>query len=235
MNSHARAPALAHVREWVFDLDNTLYPRHCDLFGQIDVKMTAYVSRLTGLPAGEARTLQKRLYLEHGTTLNGLMREFDIDPRAYLAEVHDIDYSVIPTDARLGTAIAALPGRKHLFTNGDVAHAERTLSALGFGPLFDATFDIVAADFEPKPSLGAYRRFLREHVVDPTRAAMFEDLPRNLEPAKSLGMATVLVVPVDGPYLGSEAWEQADGSETHIDHVTSDLAGFLGNAILANG
>jgi len=234
MTAHPHAPAFAHVREWVFDLDNTLYPRHCDLFGQIDVRMTAYVSRLTGLAHEEARGLQKRLYFEHGTTLNGLMSEFDIDPHAYLAEVHDIDYSVIPNDARLGRAIASLPGRKHIFTNGDVAHAEKTLTALGIAAVFDATFDIVAANFEPKPSIGAYRRFVHDRRIDPVRAAMFEDLPRNLEPAKSLGMATVLVVPATGPHHASEAWERADGSETHIDHVTGDLAGFLSDAIPAH-
>ncbi len=159
----AFAPVFAHVTDWVFDLDNTLYPRHCDLFGQIDVRMTAYVARLTGLSREDARVLQKRLYRYHGTTLNGLMAEYDIDPRRFLTEVHDIDYSVVPADPRLGEAISALSGRKHIFTNGDIAHAEKTLAALGFAAAFDATFDIVAADFEPKPAIGAYRRFLSGH------------------------------------------------------------------------
>ena len=128
-------------------------------------------------------------------------------------------------------AIAALPGRKHVFTNGDIAHAERTLAALGFGEVFDATFDIVAAAFEPKPRIGAYERFVREHGVEPSRAVMFEDLPRNLEPAKVLHMTTVLVVPAEGPHRASESWEIAAGDESHIDHVTTDLAAFLRAAI----
>jgi putative hydrolase of the HAD superfamily len=227
MNQSKRPAPFAHVRDWVFDLDNTLYPRHCDLFGQIDLRMTAYVSRLTGLEHAPARVLQKQLYREHGTTLNGLMNEYGIDPHHFLADVHDIDYSAVPGDPRLGQAIAALPGRKLIFTNGDVRHAENTLGALGFAKVFDATFDIIAARFEPKPNRSAYDRFLGDHRVDPKQAAMFEDLPRNLEPAKQIGMATVLVVPASGPHANSETWEVAKGDEDHIDHVTDDLAGFL--------
>jgi putative hydrolase of the HAD superfamily len=217
----------AHVRDWVFDLDNTLYPRRCDLFGQIDLRMTDYVQRLTGLERDAARRLQKELYRDHGTTMNGLMHRYSIDPHEYLAHVHDIDYSVVPADPALGAAIRSLPGRKHVFTNGDVAHAQRALAALGIADAFDAMFDIVAAGFEPKPGRGAYERFLAAHGVTPGGAAMFEDLPRNLEPAKALGMVTVLVVPDDGPDPGSEAWEAHGADADHVDHVSDDLAAFL--------
>jgi len=224
------------IVEWVFDLDNTLYPRHCDLFGQIDLRMTAYVARLTGLEADAARLLQKRLYRDHGTTLAGLMREFAIDPHHYLADVHDIDYSALRPDPALGAAIAGLPGRKHIFTNGDTAHAERTLRAVGIDiSHFDSLFDIVRADFEPKPARAPYERFLKRHAVDPARAAMFEDMPRNLEAAKALGMTTVLVVPREGAHPDAEAWEHAGAADPHIDHVTDDLAGWLGRWQRASG
>jgi putative hydrolase of the HAD superfamily len=216
-----------HVTDWVFDLDNTLYPRHHDLFAQIDARMTGYVSRLTGLARADARVLQKRLYRDHGTTLAGLMAEYRIDPHAYLADVHDIDYRAIAPDPGLGRAIADLPGRKHIFTNADEAHAERTLAVLGFGPVFDATFDIVAADFAPKPSAIAYERFLAAHRVDARAAAMFEDMPRNLQVPKALGMVTVLVIPAKGLPKGAEAWEFEGGDAPHVDHRTADLAAFL--------
>ena len=234
MKNPAKAVSFAHVTDWVFDLDNTLYPRHYDLFSQIDRRMTGYVSRLTGLERDEARALQKRLYREHGTTLAGLMEEYAIDPHAYLADVHDIDYSAIPPHPELGEAIASLPGRKHIFTNGDMRHAMNTLEALGFPRHFDAMFDIVAAGFEPKPRQIAYERFVTAHGVDPFRAAMFEDMPRNLEVPKALGMVTVLIVPQAEKEHGAEAWELAGHDDPHIDHVADDLAHFLGK-ILADG
>lgn len=234
MQAHHPASGFRHVTDWVFDLDNTLYSRHHDLFSQIDWRMTGYVSRLTGLSLEEARLLQKRLYRQHGTTLAGLMAEYDINPQSYLADVHDIDYSKIPANPQLGKAIAALPGRKHIFTNADVPHAERTLEVLGFGPVFDGKFDIVAADFAPKPEAIAYQRFLLAHGVEARLAAMFEDMPRNLEVPKSLGMVTVLVVAPDGGLHGAEPWESEGSSATHIDHVTADLSGFLKQAIAQN-
>ncbi|MGZ8400393.1 MAG: pyrimidine 5'-nucleotidase, partial [Methyloceanibacter sp.] len=34
--TETRASGFDHVEAWVFDLDNTLYPADCNLFGQID-------------------------------------------------------------------------------------------------------------------------------------------------------------------------------------------------------
>ena len=234
MTQEEASGPFGHICEWVFDLDNTLYPRHVDLFGQIDWRMTAYVARLTGLSSEQARALQKKLYRDHGTTLAGLMAEYRIDPHDYLADVHDIDYTVLDPHPELGAAIAALPGRKHIFTNGDTVHAENTLSALGIAGHFDATFDIVAADFEPKPQRGAYERFIASHRLDPREAVMFEDMSRNLETAKAFGMTTVLVQPVTGGNHGAEAWELDGRDEPHIDHATDDLEGFL-KAVKAPG
>lgn len=219
------------VDEWIFDLDNTLYPRDADLFSQIDWKMTDFVERLTGLPRDEARKLQKDLYRDHGTTLNGLMNEYDIDPHAYLEAVHDIDYSPLSPHPELARIIKQLPGRKHIFTNGDVPHAEKTLQALGFEPFFDSMFDIVAADFSPKPHRRAYERFLAQHVVHPECAAMFEDMPRNLSVPKTMGMRTVLVVPSAISSHKGEAWEVPASGDGHIDAVTDDLERFLANVL----
>ena len=221
------AADFAHVTDWVFDLDNTLYPRHTDLFSQIDRNMTAFVAELLQLPHDEAREIQKRYYRDHGTTLQGLMRNHGIDVDAFLERVHDIDYSWVSPDPALGEAIRALPGRKFIFTNGDTRHAERTARALGILDHFDDIFDIVAADLVPKPAAETYDKFLGLHRVDATHAAMFEDLPRNLTVPRALGMKTILIVPRNLDETFCESWESEGREGDQIDHITDDLAGFL--------
>ncbi|MFC3723310.1 pyrimidine 5'-nucleotidase [Neoaquamicrobium sediminum] len=226
----------AHVTDWVFDLDNTLYPHHSNLFSQIDVKMTAYVSELLQLPRDEARVLQKDLYREYGTTLNGLMARHGIDPDDFLNKVHDIDYSWVDPNPALGDAIRTLPGRKFIFTNGDRGHAERTARQLGILDHFNDIFDIVAADLTPKPARETYDKFVGLHRVDTAHAVMFEDLARNLAVPKALGMTTVLIVPNNFELTFSEIWERDADNEDDVDYVTDDLAGFLTriNAALAH-
>ncbi len=224
------------IDTWVFDLDNTLYPRHCDLFAQIDVLMTGYVSKLTGLERTEARKLQKDLYRDYGTTLRGLMEQHGIDPHDFLGVVHDIDYSPLPKNPKLGEMLSQLPGRKLIYTNGSVAHAENTLAAIGIGhELFERIFDIVASDFEPKPHAGPFAKFLKEHDVDGSRSAMFEDLPRNLEPAKANGMVTVLITPQNAGDFQVESWEHVEANEPYIDHQTDDLNQFLETVLQSLG
>jgi putative hydrolase of the HAD superfamily len=218
----------AHVSDWVFDLDNTLYPHHTNLFAQIDVKMTSYISDLLSLSRDEARKVQKQFYLDFGTTLKGLMERHAIDPDDFLEKVHDIDYSWITPDPVLGAAIRELPGRKFIFTNGDRRHAERTARALGVLDHFDDIFDIVAARLNPKPARETYELFLLTHGVDPKAAVMFEDLARNLAVPKALGMATVLIVPRNFEPTYSEIWERDPLNEDDVDFVTDDLSSFLG-------
>lgn len=219
--------SFAHVTDWVFDLDNTLYPHHTNLFSQIDVRMTAYVSELLQLPREDARKLQKELYQQYGTTLAGLMARHDIDPNDFLNKVHDIDYSWLSPDLALGEAIKALPGRKFIFTNGDRGHAERAAGRLGILEQFDDIFDIVAADLMPKPAQQTYDKFLALHRVAGPNAAMFEDLARNLIVPKALGMQTVLIVPNNFEPTFSEIWERDPAFDDAVDFVTDDLAGFL--------
>ena len=221
------------VTEWVFDLDNTLYPRHCDLFAQIDWKMTDYVADLLSLEKDEARKLQKDLYRSHGTTLRGLMERYHIDPHDFLDKVHDIDYSPVDPNPALGEIIAALPGRKHIFTNGDVPHARRTTDRLGITEHFDKVFDIVASELEPKPAEGPYVKFLDNHQVDPAAAAMFEDMPRNLDVPKKFGMRTVLITPANGSQHNAEAWEHEVTEHSSIDFSTDHLDGFLADVLEA--
>jgi putative hydrolase of the HAD superfamily len=215
------------IRDWVFDLDNTLYPHHSNLFSQIDVRMTAYVAELLKLSREDARILQKELYKEYGTTLNGLMLRHNIDPDDFLQKVHDIDYSWVAPNPSLGEAIKALPGRKFIFTNGDRAHAERAATQLGILDEFDDIFDLIAAKLTPKPARETYDRFIDLHKVVGSNAAMFEDLARNLTVPKQLGMTTVLIVPRNFEPTFSEIWERDAEFEDAVDFVTDDLEAFL--------
>ncbi|MCX5516616.1 pyrimidine 5'-nucleotidase [Kaistia algarum] len=217
----------ADVRSWIFDLDNTLYPRHTNLFAQVDVRIRDYVQRLLDLPSEDAQLLQRDYYRRYGTTLRGLIVEHGITPDDFLEYVHDIDHSPVEADPRLASAIARLPGRRFIFTNGSRLHAEKVMARLGLGPEFEDIFDIVRADLLPKPHPDTYARFLSENAIDPTSAAMFEDLARNLEVPKALGMATVLIVPRGTEEVLAETWETEGSEGAHIDHLTDDLGVFL--------
>lgn len=212
------------VDTWLFDLDNTLYPSRCNLFAQIDKKMGEFIENFFQIDAISAKKRQKDYFHRYGTTLRGLMTEHRMDPAEFLHHVHDIDVSALPPDPDLARAMGALPGRKMVFTNGTVPHAERILKQLRIDHHFDAVFDIVASEYIPKPDMAPYRKLLAEHGVDPARTVMFEDMAKNLRPAATLGMTTVWVVnerdwaqPTDGP----------DGDHVHIHHTTDNLGRWL--------
>ncbi len=218
--------AFAHVDTWIFDLDNTLYPHEAKLWPQVDDRITLYIGDFFGIDGLSARALQKFYYHRYGMTLKGLMVEHAVDPGHFLDFAHQIDYTALDPDLPLGLAIATLPGRKLILTNGSRGHAHAVADRLGIRDHFEDVFDIVDAGFVPKPEKDTYERFLDKHKVDPARAAMFEDLARNLVVPHALGMTTTLVLPrTADPFR--EASEQAPVDAPHIDHMTSELAGFL--------
>jgi putative hydrolase of the HAD superfamily len=226
--------AFSDTEAWIFDLDNTLYSRDTNLFSQVDARIRAYVGRLLCVDEAAADAIQKTYYRDHGTTLRGLMLEHDVDVDEFLAFVHDIDHSVVPPNPALGEAIARLPGRKYIFTNGSRAHAEKVAARLGVTDHFEDIFDIVSANLVPKPERETYDRFMAHFGVAPERAAMFEDLARNLVVPKAIGMTTVLVVPPGTREVFHGEWEFEGRDDAHIDFVTDDLARFvsdLANAI----
>ena len=183
------------VETWVFDLDNTLYPHHLNLWQQVDDRIRSYVSEFLKVSKDEAFRVQKDYYKRYGTTMRGLMAEHGLHPDDYLDYVHQIDHSPLTPNPALGDALERLPGRKLILTNGTRKHAEAVMQRLDIDRHFEDVFDIAAADLDPKPLPQVYKRFLARHEVDPTKAAMFEDLARNLEVPHALGMTTVLVVP----------------------------------------
>lgn len=214
---------LDHIRNWIFDLDNTLYPARANLFARVDKRMTAYVGRLLGVDEVEAHRIQKAYFLGHGTTLSGLMTEHDVDPHDFLQYVHDIEMDVLDEDAPLAASIARLPGRKLVFTNGDAPYALKVLARLGLGGSFEAVHDIHAMDLKPKPAASAYAGLCAAFGIDPAASLFADDMARNLAPAKAIGMTTLWV---DN---GSE--QSADPARDHIDFVTDDLSAWLAGIV----
>ena len=221
------------VETWVFDLDNTLYPHHLNLWQQVDVRIRDYIVDFLKITHDEAFRLQKDYYRRYGTTMRGLMEEHGLQPDQFLDMVHQIDHSPLTPNPALGAAIAELPGRKFILTNGTREHADAVMARLEIGHHFDDVFDIKAAALEPKPRPAVYDRFLAHHDVEPGKAAIFEDLARNLEVPHALGMTTVLVVPEGAGVVLREDWELAGRDAPHVDHVTNDLAGFLRGIVQA--
>lgn len=212
------AQYFAHVETWVFDLDNTLYPPSADLFGQMDKRFSAYVARLTGLPRDKALQLCADYWDQYGSTLIGLIEHHDVDPHHFLADVHDIDISHLRPDPALTQAIADLPGRCIVFTNGSYAHATRVLAARGLTRQFDAVYGVEQAEFHPKPTQGAFATVFEKDGVVPEKAAMFEDEARNLAVPFELGMRTVHV-------------HETPQEAAHIHHSAQDLPDFLSQLV----
>jgi len=204
----------AHVTTWVFDLDNTLYPPKYRLFDQIEVRMTDWVMQAVGVGRTEANRLRQHYWDVYGTTLAGLMREHNVDPAPYLTDVHDIDFTGLPADPGLASAIARLPGRRIVYTNACEPYAHKVLAARGLSGLFDAVYGVEHAGFRPKPEQAAFEAVFAIDGLNPAQAAMFEDDPRNLAAPHLMGMKTVFVAPKPQRAL-------------HIQHHTNDLTAFL--------
>jgi putative hydrolase of the HAD superfamily len=207
------------VRDWVFDLDNTLYPAS-DLYDEIGERMTAFIARRLALSSDAAHEVRERYFLEYGATVVGLVRHHDISAREFLDDVHAADHSVLAADPELRALLVRLPGRRIVHTNGGSDHAQRVLAALGLADLFDAVFDLEAAELVPKPQRQAYERLTAAFAIEPARAILIEDTLRNLEPAHEMGFATALIGPV-----------HPDPRPPYVDHWAHDLKDFLRAAL----
>ena len=207
---------LSHVSVWVFDMDDTLYPREQGLMQLVQARINAYVVEAVGLDPASARVLQRQFLDEHGTTLAGLMANYTIDPEHFLHDVHDVPMDALEPNPRLVEQLMRLPGRRLVFTNGARDYAGRVLDRLGVTDCFDGVFTIEDADLTPKPAPSTFRHVIERYGFEPRQAAFFEDTPRNLEPAKALGMTTILIGDGHGKPLGD-----------HIDHIAPDLLDFL--------
>jgi putative hydrolase of the HAD superfamily len=215
---------LSHIRSWIFDLDNTLYPPESQFMKLVEKRINQYVVRTSGLAADAAMVAQKGYLRDYGTSLAGLMAHYRVDPHDFLAEVHDVPLDVLVPDPDLRAGLERLEGPRLIFTNGSIVHAQRVLERLELTDLFDDLFALEDADLIPKPDPRTFARMTERFGVDPTRAAFFEDTVRNLAPAKAIGMTTVLV--------GAHTFDvEAD----YVDHRTASLTPFLATAVLTPG
>lgn len=217
-----------HIENWIFDLDNTLYPPSAKLFDLIDERMGAFIMRLLDVDAIDARRVQKQYFHDHGTTMAGLMRHHGVQPEDFLVDVHDIALDRLSIDARLRAGLERLPGRKLIFTNADADYSARVLKARGIDDLFDGICDIRATRYTPKPDPTAYAMMVDHLSVDPAKSLFVEDMARNLTPAKALGMTTVWL---DN---GSESGHR-DHLPEHVDFHATDIADWLDNLPLPWG
>lgn len=208
------------IDEWVFDLDNTIYPAKSNLFARVAQKMTEFLMVEFKLDEDEAAALKTRLFREYGTTMHGLMKEFGMESERFLTFVHDIDVSDIDDDVELDKLLAQLPGRKHIFTNGTVAHADNILRAFGVRSHFDFIFDIVAANHEPKPALAPYELFLSQSGINPHKAVMIEDMAVNLRSAAALGMGTIWIE-------HDHDWAREGSEQDYVHYQSADIKSCL--------
>jgi putative hydrolase of the HAD superfamily len=213
-------PSLDHITHWIFDLDNTLYPPSAKLFDLIDIKMRGFIMRLLNVDEAQAHLVQKDYFHRYGTTMAGLMRHHDVAPEEFLVDVHDIALDRLTIDERLRAGLQRLPGARYIYTNADADYAARVLEARGLSDLFSGICDIRTTNYQPKPVASAYDVMVRHLGVDPSRSLFFEDMARNLTPAKALGMTTVWL---DN---GSESGHR-DHVPAHVDFHIHDLTDWL--------
>ena len=220
-------PRFGHIHDWIFDLDNCLYPASTGLFALIDERMGAYIQRLLDCDPAEAKRVQKSHFHQHGTTLAGLMKEHGVDPHDFLTDVHAIPLDRVSRNEALGNALARLPGRKFVFTNGDAPYARRVLEAIGVQSHFDELHDIHASELRPKPDPHGYELLCERFAIDPAHALLADDMVQNLGPAKTLGMMTIWVD--NGSERGNHGYDQAV-VDVRVSNIGEWLESILGNA-----
>ena len=211
---------LLNIKYWIFDLDNTLYSGQTKVFSEVDKKMSAFISKKMNVDLAKAKEIQKKYFYEYGTTLSGLMKQDNIDPHDFLEFVHDIDISWLPKDLELRKELTKIKEKKYIFTNGSHAHVENITKQLGINDLFDGAFDIVDANFVPKPHLDPYKKIIKKFKLDPKTSILIEDIAHNLEQAKNLGMKTCWLE-------NEEAFAKKDADKPYIDYKIKSLPSFL--------
>ena len=198
----------------LIDLDNTVYPEDTNIFQQIDLKMKSFISKNLKVSLDEAYTIQKKYFVNNGTTLRGLMLYHNIQPELFLNYVHDIDLSNIKKNNLLNSQLENYKGKKIIFTNGSYNHANNVLKKIGLNKNIDYIFDIIEANYIPKPDISTYQKVVKKYLLNPLTTIMIDDLPNNLKTAKSLGMKTVLI---KNNVLNSKTYD-------YIDMVSLDLS-----------
>ena len=210
------------INTWIFDLDNTLYSADSGIFQQVHKLMGEFISKNLNLGIEEAKKLQAKYYKQHGTTLRGLMDNHGIEADYFLDEVHRLDYSIVSSNKLLNKELQKLEGRKIIYTNANKKHAIDVLHRIDLTNFFDEIFDIKMANYIPKPELKPYQQIIDLYNINPNTSAMFDDIAKNLVPAKKVKFTSVWI---DAGYENFS--DDIEASKEFIDFQTTDLSLFL--------
>ena len=210
------------INTWIFDLDNTLYSADSGIFQQVHKLMGEFISKNLNMDMPEAKKLQSKYYKQHGTTLRGLMDNHGIDPDHFLDEVHRLDYSIVGSNKILNEELHKLQGRKIIYTNANKKHVIDVLNRIDLNNFFDEIFDIKMANYIPKPELKPYEQIIDLFNIEPESSAMFDDIAKNLVPAKKVKFTSVWV---DAGYENFS--DDIKASKEYLDFSTRDLSLFL--------
>ena len=212
----------SYINTWVFDLDNTLYSADSGIFQQVHDLMGKYVSSYLNIGIDEAKKIQRGYYKKHGTTLRGMMDNHGVDPDHFLAEVHKLDYSIIGPNHQLNEELKKLSGRKIIYTNANLQHVISVLDRIELSNFFDEIYDIKMANYIPKPEITPYEQIIKKYNLNPNSSAMFDDIAKNLVPAKNLGFTSIWI---DAGYENFS--DDIKSSKNFLDYTTTNLHLFL--------
>ena len=210
------------INTWIFDLDNTLYKADSGIFQQVHELMGEFIKKNLNMDIKEAKELQKRYYKKHGTTLKGLMDNHGIDPDDFLSEVHNLDYSIVGPNIKLIKELEKLEGKKIIYTNANYKHAENVLKRLELTNMFQDIYDIKSANYIPKPEIAPYKQLIDIYNINSSSAVMFDDIAKNLVPAKNVGFTSVWI---DAGYENFS--DDIASSKKYLDYETKDISNFL--------
>ena len=219
-NSYKKMKELKSIKYWIFDLDNTLYSGKTKVFEQVDKKMSEYISKKLNVSTAKAKEIQKNYFHEYNTTLNGMIKNHEINADEFLEFVHNVNIDFLKKDPMLGEELKKLNGKKIIFTNGSKKHALNVTKRIGIDHYFDGIFDIIDSEFVPKPAIQSYKKLVEKHKIDPKLCVFVEDIARNLKPAYEMGMKTVWIE-------NDEPWAKKFSDGDFIDFKTNNLSEFL--------
>jgi len=211
---------LKNIKNILFDLDGVLYQDLESVFGQVSKKMTEYISNKLDIDLKNAKELQTNYFHKYNTSLNGLMIHHDIKPEEFLKYVHDIDLSFMKKDLILRNELEKLNLKKFIFTNGSKDHAKNIAKHIGINDLFDGLFDIVDAEFSPKPTAKAFDLMVKKFKINPKETLYIEDIAKNLSIGKERGAITAWLI-------NDEYWGKKESDKQFIDYKIENLSLFL--------
>ena len=211
---------LKNIKNILFDCDGVLYQDLEAVFGQVSRKMTEYISNKLNVDFKKAKELQTNYFHKYNTSLNGLMIHHEIDPKEFLDFVHDIDLSFLEKDTALRHELENINLRKFVFTNGSHDHVKHITTTLGIDDQFEGIFDIVDAEYHPKPEAKAFDLMIEKFKIDPKETLYIEDIAKNLSIGKERGTITAWLI-------NNEEWGKKESDKEYIDYKIENLTLFL--------